>query len=162
MATGTENVISIEIPSTDVKQVLEHLTKIQEILKPYLIALSPEERKQLLKMGDKTIPFVEKTLEYVKTNPEFVPIYLDVKEFEKDAIAVKDLVSMLTPINQLSQGLNDTEMLAGSEAYTTALIYYNSVKQASKNNVPNAKAIYEDLSKRFAGQGKKKSSENSK
>lgn len=156
MATGTENIISIQIPESDVKQVLEYLSKIQEILKPYLIALSPEERRQLLKMGDKTVSFVEKTLDYVKSNPEFVPAYMNVLEFEKDATAVKNLVSMLNPITQIEQGVDDTEMLAGSEAYTAALIYYNSVKQAAKNNIPNAAAIYDDLSKRFDGQGKKK------
>jgi hypothetical protein len=156
MATGTENIISIEIPEADVKQVLDYLNKIQEILRPYLIALSPEERRQLLKMGDKTVAFVEKTLDYVRSNPEFVPAYMDIKEFEKDAVSVKNLIAMLNPTTQLEQGLNDTEMLAGSEAYTAALIYYNSVKQAAKNNIPNAAAIYDDLSKRFDGQGKKK------
>lgn len=156
MATGTENVLSIQIPESDVKQVIECLNKIQEILKPYLIALSPDERRQLLKMGDKTVPFVDKTLDYVKSNPEFVPIYMDVKEFEKDTLTVKNLITMLNPTIQIEQGLKDTEMLAGSEAYTAALIYYNSVKQAAKNNIPNAAAIYDDLSQRFDGQGKKK------
>lgn len=156
MANGTENIISIQIPEADVKQVLEYLSKIQEILKPYLIALSPDERQKMLKMGDKTVSFVEKTLDYVKSNPEFVPVYMNVGEFEKDTVAVKNLVGMLNPIMQLEQGINDTEMLAGSEAYTAALIYYNSVKQAAKNNIPNAAAIYDDLSKRFDGQGKKK------
>lgn len=156
MANGTENIISIQIPESDVKQVTEYLSKIQEILKPYLIALSAEERQRMLKMGDKTVSFVEKTLDYVKNNPEFVPAYMNVLEFEKDTIAVKNLITMLNPVVQLEQGLNDTEMLAGSEAYTAALIYYNSVKQAAKNNIPNAAAIYDDLSKRFDGQGKKK------
>jgi hypothetical protein len=110
----------------------------------------------MLKMGDKTVSFVEKTLDYVRSNPEFVPAYMNVYEFEKDTIAVKNLVAMLNPIMQLEQGIDDTEMLAGSESYTAALIYYNSVKQAAKNNVPNAAAIYDDLSKRFDGQGKKK------
>jgi len=49
----------------------------------------------------------------------------------------------------LCDNLPDTEMLSGSEAYVAALTYYNSVKQAAKMNVPSAKAIYEDLRKRF-------------
>jgi hypothetical protein len=31
----------------------------------------------------------------------------------------------------------------------SALTYYNSVKQAAKTNVPNAKTIQEELAKRF-------------
>lgn len=46
-------------------------------------------------------------------------------------------------------------MLAGSEAYAAALSYYNSVKMASKLNVNGAKAIYEDLRKRFEHKSKK-------
>jgi hypothetical protein len=38
-----------------------------------------------------------------------------------------------------------------------ALSYYNSVKQAAKVNAPEAKAIYEDLRKRFEKQGRKPS-----
>jgi hypothetical protein len=39
--------------------------------------------------------------------------------------------------------------LAGSEAYVTALAYYNSVKLGAKLDVPNAKAVYSDLKIRF-------------
>lgn len=40
-------------------------------------------------------------------------------------------------------------MVAGSEAYSAALTYYNTVKQANNMNIPGAKVIYEDLKKRF-------------
>jgi hypothetical protein len=46
-------------------------------------------------------------------------------------------------------------MMAGSEAYVSALSYYNSVKTAAKMNVPGAKIIFEDLSKRFAKPNRK-------
>jgi hypothetical protein len=49
----------------------------------------------------------------------------------------------------MCDNLRDTQMLAGSDAYTAALAYYNSVKQAAKMNVPNAKTIQEELGKRF-------------
>ncbi len=42
-----------------------------------------------------------------------------------------------------------TVMETGGESYVNALSYYNSVKQATKMNVPGAKSIYEDLRKRF-------------
>jgi hypothetical protein len=46
--------------------------------------------------------------------------------------------------------------MSGSEAYTAALAYYNSVKQAAKMNVPNAKSIYKDLKQRFEKRIEKK------
>jgi len=42
-------------------------------------------------------------------------------------------------------------MTAGSEAYQAALIFYNSAKIASSQNISGAKAVYEELKKRFPG-----------
>jgi hypothetical protein len=42
-------------------------------------------------------------------------------------------------------------MVAGSEAYQSSLIFYNSVKMAARQDIPGAKAIYEELKKRFPG-----------
>jgi hypothetical protein len=42
-------------------------------------------------------------------------------------------------------------MVAGSEACQAALVFYNSVKMAVRQDVPGAKVIYEKLKKRFPG-----------
>ena len=109
--------------------------------------------QQLPKMSDKTQPFVAKVMDYAKSNPEFAPSYLNVDESGIDMKAVHDLAAILQVVQPLCDNLNDTEMMSGSEAYKAALTYYNSVKLAAKLNVPSAKAIHEDLSKRFEGQG---------
>lgn len=127
------------------------IAKIAEILTPNTIALSPEDRRSLAKMSDKTILFVEKSLDYVQTSPEFSPPYLDVEEMKIDMKAVNDLKSFYNPLSRILSNLDDTIMLSGSEAYTAALSYYQSVKQAAKIDIPGAKVIYEDLGKRFPG-----------
>ncbi len=148
-----ENNISIKISPEDVAAVQNALQTIETTLRPYLIALTSEERRQLAKVSDKTMPFVEKALDYARVNPQFGPAYLDVNELKVDVDAVYSLTQILRPIEQLNEGLNDTIMMAGSEAYTGALAYYNSVKQAAKINVPGAKSVHEDLSKRFISNG---------
>jgi len=146
---ANENVVSIQISPEDLKRTLSAIAEIEAILKPYLIALKPDERRKLPKMGDKSIPFVEKVTEYAASNPEFVPAYMNVNDLNVDYKAVNDLTLLMRPIDQLFNGLNDTTLLSGSEAYANALTYYNSVKEASKKNVPNAKTIFDDLKKRF-------------
>lgn len=146
---ASENQISIQISPEDLKAALEAVSTLDGIMKKYLIALSPEERRQKPKMGDKTVNFVEKVSEYALSNPALVPSYMKVEDLIIDFKAVSDLTSLFRPTEQLSNGLNDTMLLCGSEAYTNALIFYNYVKQAAKDNVPNAKTIYEDLKKRF-------------
>jgi hypothetical protein len=151
----SENVVSIQIPPVEMQEIMTKLQEVSAILNPYLIALSPEERKTIPKMNDKTRPFVEKTLDYAKSNPEFAPSYMSVPELQIDMKAVYDLSNILQLLEPMLDNVNDTEMLSGSEAYVAALTYYNSVKHAAKMNVLSAKAIYEDLSKRFEGQGVK-------
>ena len=148
-----ENRVSIVIPAEVKQAVLQKLTEADELLKPFLIALKPEERKALPKMADGSAPFVGKTLGYCKTDPQFMPTYVNIPELEIDFNAVTDLTEFAHICSKLSGGLSDSITLSGSEAYVAALSYYNSVKNAAKMNVPGAKAIYDDLKKRFENKG---------
>ncbi|MDR0721667.1 MAG: hypothetical protein LBF75_02570 [Treponema sp.] len=46
-------------------------------------------------------------------------------------------------------------MVVGSEAYQAALVFYQSVKMAAAQDIPGAKAVYEELKTRFP-QGSKR------
>lgn len=144
-----ENVVSVQLTTKEIEDSVKNLKTIQTRLQGRLIALQPNERRELPKMSDKTLPFVEKVTEYADSRPEFVPFYLSIEEMKIDFKAVNDLKQILRETEQLCQTLSDTITLSGSEAYTAALAYYNSVKQAARANVPHAAPIYEDLRKRF-------------
>ena len=64
------------------------------------------------------------------------------------------LRSLEITVRQLLQGVGDTVMLSGSEAYNEALIYYNAVKRAASEDIPGAKAEYEEMKNRFPGRKK--------
>ena len=156
---STENVISVEIPEADLQAVKDALNTINSTLSPYLLALTPEQRKTIPKMSDGTEPFVGKVMDYATSDAQFVPPYMDVPEMKKDFDATSQLLPLLRMVEQLESNLNDTAMMAGSEAYVAALSYYNSVKMAAKMNVPGAKPIYDDLRKRFSKKSPVASSE---
>jgi hypothetical protein len=144
-----ENKIIVSIPEEVITAVQGMLTEIMSSLDPYLIALSPDERQTIPKMSDKTYPFVEKTIAYTQSAPQFAPPYMDVEGLLNDMQVHSQLLPLYRQVRQLIDGLDDTTMEAGAESYVCALTYYNSVKQASKTDVPGAKAIAEDLGKRF-------------
>ncbi|AEF83285.1 conserved hypothetical protein [Leadbettera azotonutricia ZAS-9] len=125
-------------------------------LKPYLLALTPGERHGLPKMGQKTLSFVEKAHEYAKQNLNFVPPYLDMNEYDKDFADAHGLWGLANSIRQLEEGLDDTIMAAGSEAYKASLTIYRSAKDAAQQDIPGAKAIYEELTTRFPQNRRKK------
>lgn len=144
-----ENKINFTIPDEVILQTKTHLTEAVNLLKPYLIALSPDERKSIPKMSDKTAPFVDKCLDYSNSSPQFAPVYMDKEGMAADLKVNSQLTPLFRIVQGLFDGLDDTVMESGAEAYLVALGYYNSVKQAAKMDVPGAKAIYEDLRKRF-------------
>jgi len=77
-------------------------------------------------MGDKTIAFVTKASEYCKQNPDLVPPYLDVPELQNDTTSVTALRSIHALHEQITEALSDSMMLAGSDAYVGARMFYNS------------------------------------
>ena len=149
-----ENRISIVINDVALQNILSAIETIKTNL-PDLISLSLEERSTLPKMGDKTLAFVQKTFAYAKQNPDIVPNYIDLDEFQKDLEAVEKLNQTLRPLAKLSEELEDSIMLAGHEAYMAALAIYTAFKAAAKSNVPGMKNIVEDLGERFPRAKKK-------
>jgi hypothetical protein len=147
---STPNQISVEIPEAIITSVLQKLTECKNELSPYLQGLTAEERHDLFKLGDKTVATVQKTQSYVVTNPEFVPAYMDVREFNRDYSVVNQLKPIEDLVQQLGVDVSDTRMLAGSEALQQALLYYGQVREADSKGVPSARAIYEDLQPRFS------------
>lgn len=147
--------VTIVIPPDVLAQVLDLQTQVKNLLGPYMVALTPDERRGIPKMSDKTVTFVSKTLEYANAYPQFAPAYLNVAGLQIDVKAVDDLTSVEQLVENVALQLNDSIMISGSEAYVAALTFYGSVKEAARRNVPAAKAIYDDLKVRFE-QSKKK------
>ena len=144
-----DNKISQDILAAAITNVNTAIATIRTNL-PFLIALTPADRLSMPKMGDKTLAFVRKSYEYAKLNPGLVPPYLSVEELRKDVETAEKLHAIYGQINDLNIRLDDTMMLASSEAFIASLSFYGSVQGAAKNNIPGAKAIAEDLSNRFS------------
>jgi hypothetical protein len=146
------------IPQDVLTQAQTKINEAAALLAPYIVALTPAERHELPKMGEKTIGFVEKAYDFAKQNPNLVPPYLDIAAFGVDFGDAHGLWTLVNSIRQLDENASDTEMAAGSEAYQAALVFYKSVKMAAAQDIPGAKAVYEELKTRFPG-GKRKSGE---
>ena len=138
------------IPEPVINEATQLITNALIVLKPYVIALTPMERKTMMKMSDRTYPFVEKTRDYTISLPQFIPPYMDAEKLHTDLELYDHLIDLLRLSKQLTNGLDDTALAVGGECYSNALNYYGTTKQAMKLNVPGAKNTYEDLSKRFA------------
>jgi len=149
------NKISIGINPEESAAISAALEQLKAALKPILtINLTADERLSTLKMGDKTLAFVGKTLEYGSQNPTLVPNYVDLDEAKKDFKLSADIYTIFQQLKTLVRGVEDTGMVAGSEAYEAALVIYHSIKGASRSDIPGTQAMHDDLKQRFPGRGK--------
>ena len=147
------NQFARDIPAKVLTDVQTHLDAIKVALAPYLLSLTPEERKTMLRMADKTVAFVQKTTEYATNNPTFVPSFVDLAELKQDATGMAVLTPLRQQFEQLALDTDSTVMTAGSEAYSNSLTIYTNIKFLAKNKQPGAQAAFDDLKVRFAGQG---------
>jgi len=137
------------IDEQTVKTIVQKLDELLKLIEPYVTPLTPQERHDLPKMGPKTLAFVEKCHEFAASNPNLRPPFLNMDEFGVDFADAHGLYLAMNKSVQLQESLADTQMSAGSEAFHAALIFYNTVKSAASNNIPGARAVYEELRKRF-------------
>lgn len=139
------------IPAPVLAQVQANLDAIKATLAPYLLPLTPKERKTMLRMADKTVAFVTKTAEYATKNPDFVPSFVDLAELQQDAAGIADLTPLRQQFEQLALDTDSTVMIAGSEAFGNSLTVYGNIKFLAKNKQQGAQTAYDELKVRFPG-----------
>ncbi|MEI6766919.1 MAG: hypothetical protein WCM76_14915 [Bacteroidota bacterium] len=144
--------VNASIPDEDMAEIRQSIDAINAKL-PFLISMTADERRACMKLGDKSVSFVDKVIGYSETNSNMVPAYLDVTRLKSDYQLSRVLTEALRLLHPLVQNIEDTATEAGVEALSGAMIFYNAVKAAAKTGVPGAKSIYEDLQKRFPGAG---------
>jgi hypothetical protein len=140
---------AVSIPAEVLAQALALAEQLRVLLELFIHALTPSERHDILKMGEKTSSFVRNAFELAKLNPNLCPPFLNMEEFTIDFTDAENLLPLYVTVKQIVENIDDTRMLAGSEAYHAALTFYNSVKHAASQDVPGAKAVYETLKARF-------------
>jgi len=144
-----ENKHAQSIPEEVIDAALQKFNEGRELLHPYLLQLSQEERQTLFKMGDKSLAFVEKAEELATTNPQFCPSYFDAEALRIDLSDAVKLRPVVNRLQQIQRDVEDTMMVSGNEAITQALSFYSVVRQASHDKVSGALAVFTELKKRF-------------
>ncbi|MBG1259586.1 hypothetical protein [Nostoc commune] len=139
--------IAAALSPQDIQEIKAALQTVQKKM-PFLITLSTEERRKLLKMGDKSLAFVNNSVTAAQSNREILPATFDVEELVRDYQLVTALTELLISVQQLAEQVDDTLMAVGSEAMSSSLTVYDYVKTASKKT-PGLKTVAEQLGERF-------------
>lgn len=142
-----DNRVSASLSQADRQAVMDAINTIRQKL-PFLIDLTPDERRSLLRMGDKSRGFVAQALEVAEQNPDILPRSFDVAEMRRDVELLSALAPVLNALSQLNELVDDTHMAVGSEAYASALLVYQYARAAGRG--PALDSALDSLGQRFA------------
>jgi hypothetical protein len=140
--------ISEDLTDEQMAQLGQSLADVEAIL-AFPINLTPRERKSLQTMGDRSLPFVEKTVEIASANPDLVPEYLKVDRLNRYFELSNELFSVLSKLSRLREKAEDARYVAGAQSLAWARKFYRYLKVASVSGVPGTDAFVQELSKRY-------------
>jgi hypothetical protein len=142
-----DNRIDAALSETDRAAVLAAIETIKTKL-PFLIDLTPKERQELPKMGDKTQAFVFGVATLVSNDGSFLPRNFDEAVFAKDVALVKALQGIRQELLRLAELVDDTAVAVGSEAYVAALVAYRAAQENGRGE--GLDELLDELGRRFA------------
>lgn len=145
---ANDNQISAVLTDQNITDILGHLTGIEGIL-TFLISRPAGDTTVML--GDKSVAFDEKCANYMATNPEFIPGYVNPAEVLKDRALRGQFVKFLPQLQLLAAKAVDTYDVVGNEMMMADLAYYNSTADAAKRGKTSAGDIHDDLASRYPG-----------
>jgi hypothetical protein len=129
-AMNYPNLISTCISNKQIKEILDAIRFVDKKL-PELITVSDLEQSALYKTKYDTVAFVLENLKIATKHPEIVPENVDVEEIRKDVELIKSIDKILKPLKVLIRKLEDSQLVAGSEAYLPSIAIYNAYKAKS-------------------------------
>ena len=152
MSNLTNNRLNITATPVQIAAVKTALQTIQSNL-PFLIGLTVDERIALPAIDVNNKAFTEDAINAGINNATLVPSYVSVPNMQNDMTLFTQLDEITALVRQLLEKLEDTQLLAGSEAYVSALTLYKLFGSAADAGVAGADAIVAQLKLRFASNG---------
>ena len=122
-----QNLVSIEFSPAELDAIDGALAVLEAKL-DRLIVLSPEQRHQALKMGDKSEAFCRQTEMVLRQNPGMVPGDFSLEEYRLDLAALDALRPRLQRLRTLTDRADDTELALGSDILSASLDGYALIK----------------------------------
>lgn len=146
--------IDASVSAADLKTIKDAFAAILEKL-PFLVTLTPEERKSTFKTGPDRLSFVTNCASAAQANPLIFPASFNVEAFLKDVALFAVLSELFTLAESVKSQIDDTRLAVGGEAMQQSNQVYKYV-QAASGNTPGLKPLAEQLGQQFKKAGKTK------
>jgi len=152
MANLTNNRLNIVATEAQITAAKNSLVQFDAQF-PFLIGLTVDEKTTLPAINVDNKIFTEDAINAAVNNMDMLPGYLSVSGVQTDMKLFNQLDELVPMVRKQLEKLEDTRFLAGSEAYTTALMIYKLFGAAAESGIPGADAIVAQLRERFTSNG---------
>jgi hypothetical protein len=143
----SQNLLSLQLNTAQLAEVDAALTALETALGG-LIALTPDQRRGLVRMGPKSEAFCRQTLTVLGQNPQVIPPSLSLPEAQADLSTIDALRPRLARLQRLTERAEATDEALGSDVMSFALEGYALLKVSGKNQ--GLEGLRRELSGRFA------------
>jgi hypothetical protein len=135
-----------DMPQNIIDMLNQDLNAIKELLDNFSQHLRSLDRMRLNGVGIKKMGFIERAYELALENGEFLPHYLTLARFGTDIQYFMDFRSLTDLVTQIREKLWNITIQSADVAYTDALEFYSSVREAAKRRVDAAETLHNALS----------------
>ena len=123
----SSNKIDVTLSAEQIAAILAALDTLDTVL-PFIVSLTPEERRSLFRMGTRSEGVVREALTAAEQHTDHLPQSIGLVEMQRD-IALRDtLQPVLSRLGAIHTRVNDTWLLAGADAMQKATAVYRVLK----------------------------------
>jgi hypothetical protein len=148
------------MPQEIIDSLNHDLNAIKDSLDEYSQHLRSLDRMRLNGVGIKKMGFIERAYEIALENGEFLPHYLTIERFGTDIQYFMEFRTLVDLVSQIREKLWNITIQSSDIAYTDALEFYASVREAAKRRVDAAETIHNELSPFFKSRGRRTEAED--
>ena len=149
----TQNLVSTHLPADQWAAVDQAMQALEDALGPALIALTAQQRRRAVRMGDGSQAFCRIAYDVARKNAGLLPRDFDLAEMGRDLASHDALGERLVVLENLMERVRDTDTALGSDVMASSLEAYAHLKVSGQaEGVDGLKRL---LSRRCQGQGRK-------
>lgn len=148
-----QNLVAGTLNDADKTEVLAAIQTIKTKL-PFLITLTPDERRSLPRMGDASTAYVQQAYEFASANMDKLGADFGMADYTSDFKLEQQMRPIETALTDLAEGVSDTMLGLRSDLMVRSNLAYAMSKLLGKSS-----GAFDELRKamgvRFKAQGKR-------
>ncbi len=138
-----------------IARIMQLLQQLEAEL-DFVIKLDPEDRQSVNAVDQGRQPFVDLTRDYTANYTALLEISADMRDkIARNNFDFAALRGMLTKLESLTEGVNDTTLLLGGICYDEGLIVKTLTEVAMRRKKPGVETLWDNLMKLFDRPGRK-------